>query len=81
MNRIERRMRSMINPYSTAFAIWWCHFGREWRMPHEWTSGLSSARPIAQRRSQDHSGVAAGSGNNGTAGQTASCSTTDRVAE
>ena len=22
----------MINPYSTAFAIWWCHSGREWRM-------------------------------------------------
>lgn len=53
MNRIERRVRSMINPYSTAFAIWWCHRGREWRMPHEWASpdrGL--ARPIMQRGSK-----------------------------
>jgi hypothetical protein len=28
MNRIERRMRNLINPYSTAFAGWWCHSGR-----------------------------------------------------
>ena len=52
MNRIERRVRNMINPYSTAFAIWWCHSSREWRMPHEWTSRLGSAKPIAQRRPQ-----------------------------
>jgi hypothetical protein len=34
MNRAERRVRDLINPYSTAFAIWWCH----------------SAGPGAQRR-------------------------------
>ena len=28
MNRIERRIRNLINPYSTAFALWWCHSGR-----------------------------------------------------
>jgi hypothetical protein len=28
MHRIERRVRNMINPYSTAFAGWWCHSGR-----------------------------------------------------
>ena len=28
MNRIERRIRNLINPYSTAFAFWWCHSGR-----------------------------------------------------
>lgn len=28
MNRIERRVRNFINPYSTAFAMWWCHSGR-----------------------------------------------------
>jgi aminoglycoside 6'-N-acetyltransferase I len=25
MNTVERRMRAMINPWSTAFARWWCH--------------------------------------------------------
>jgi len=28
MNRIERRIRNLINPYSTAFARWWCHSGQ-----------------------------------------------------
>ncbi len=28
MNRIERRIRNMVNPYSTAFAGWWCHSAR-----------------------------------------------------
>ena len=28
MNRIERRIRNLINPYSTAFALWWCHSAR-----------------------------------------------------
>jgi len=32
MNRIERRVRNMINPYSTAFAGWWCHSGRYTRL-------------------------------------------------
>jgi hypothetical protein len=28
MNRIERRIRNMVNPFSTAFAGWWCHSAR-----------------------------------------------------
>ena len=28
MNRIERRIRNLVNPYSTAFAGWWCHSAR-----------------------------------------------------
>jgi hypothetical protein len=28
MNRIERRIRNLINPCSTAFARWWCGSGR-----------------------------------------------------
>jgi len=28
MNRFEMRVRNLINPYSTAFARWWCHSGR-----------------------------------------------------
>jgi hypothetical protein len=28
MNRIEKRIRNLVNPYSTAFARWWCHSGR-----------------------------------------------------
>jgi hypothetical protein len=25
MNTVERRVRALINPWSTAFARWWCH--------------------------------------------------------
>jgi len=32
MNRIERRVREIINPYSTAFARWWCDTGRRTRL-------------------------------------------------
>lgn len=28
MTSIERRVRALINPYSTAFARWWCYSGR-----------------------------------------------------
>jgi hypothetical protein len=28
VNQIERRVRNVINPYSTAFARWWCDSGR-----------------------------------------------------
>ncbi len=31
MNRVERRIRNLVNPYSTAFAEWWCHAGRHTR--------------------------------------------------
>jgi hypothetical protein len=27
MSPFERRVRNLINPYSTAFARWWCHSG------------------------------------------------------
>jgi hypothetical protein len=28
VHEIERRVRNAVNPYSTAFARWWCHSGR-----------------------------------------------------
>jgi hypothetical protein len=45
MNRIERRVRNLINPYSTAFAAWWCHSTRYWRLPRTITSNRAAARP------------------------------------
>ena len=45
MNGIERRARDMINPYSTAFATWWCHSARYWRLPHMVTGNKAAARP------------------------------------
>jgi len=45
MNRIERRVRNMINPYSSAFAIWWCHSARYWRLPAVITGRKTAARP------------------------------------
>jgi hypothetical protein len=45
MNRIERRLRDMINPYSTTFATWWCHSARYWRLPHMITGSKTAARP------------------------------------
>jgi len=45
MNRVERRVRNMINPYSTAFARWWCHSGRYIRLPHMITGGKAAVRP------------------------------------
>jgi hypothetical protein len=32
MNWVERRVRNAINPYSTAFARWWCQTGRHTRL-------------------------------------------------
>lgn len=32
MNRIERRARALINPYSTGFSRWWCRSGRHMRL-------------------------------------------------
>ena len=49
MNQIERRARDMINPYSTAFAIWWCHSARYWRLPHMITGNKAAARPGLSR--------------------------------
>lgn len=45
MNRIERRVRNMINPYSTAFATWWCQSSRYWRLPRMITDDRSAAPP------------------------------------
>jgi hypothetical protein len=45
MNRIERRVRNMINPYSTAFAAWWCHSGRYMRLPLMITGSKAAVRP------------------------------------
>lgn len=44
MNRIERRVRNMINPYSTAFARWWCHSGRYMRLARMITGNKAAAQ-------------------------------------
>jgi hypothetical protein len=45
MNRVEKRVRNMINPYSTAFARWWCHSGRYMRLPRMITGNKTAVRP------------------------------------
>jgi hypothetical protein len=45
MNRVERRVRDLINPYSTAFAIWWCDSARYRRLPRAITGNKTAARP------------------------------------
>ena len=45
MNRVERRVRDLIKPYSTAFASWWCHSARYWRLPRVITGSKAAARP------------------------------------
>jgi hypothetical protein len=45
MNRIERRVRNLINPYSTAFARWWCHAGRYMRIAQVIPGNGPGARP------------------------------------
>jgi hypothetical protein len=45
MNRVERRVRDLINPYSTAFASWWCHSARYWRLPRVITGNKAGPRP------------------------------------
>jgi hypothetical protein len=45
MNRVERRVRDLINPYSTAFASWWCYSARYWRLPRAITGNKTAARP------------------------------------
>ena len=49
MNRIERRARDRINPYSTAFATWWSHSARYWRLPHMVTGNKAAVRPGLSR--------------------------------
>jgi hypothetical protein len=38
MNRVERRVRNVLNPYSTSFARWWRQSGR-----HTWLGGMIAA--------------------------------------
>ena len=46
MDRLERRVREMINPYSTAFSRWWCEFGRHMRLTRIIMGGrAASTRP------------------------------------
>jgi hypothetical protein len=53
VNRIERRVRDLINPYSTAFAGWWCFSGR-YTWAARLTPGVKAATgprpPVAPHR-------------------------------
>lgn len=49
MNRIEKRIRNLINPYSTAFAGWWCHSGRYLRVAQVIPGNRAGARPRPRR--------------------------------
>jgi hypothetical protein len=49
MSRIERRVRDLINPYSTALASWWCQSARYWRLPRTITGNETAARPGLRR--------------------------------
>jgi hypothetical protein len=50
VNRIERRVRDLINPYSTAFAGWWCHSGRYTRVARliPGIKAATSPRPLSR---------------------------------
>jgi hypothetical protein len=62
VNRVERRVRDMINPYSTAFAIWWCRSSRYWRLPRMITGDRSAARPGPPRPAIHRTGGSAPEG-------------------
>jgi hypothetical protein len=49
MNRVERRVRDLINPYSTACARFWCHFARYWRLPRVIPGDKTASRPGLRR--------------------------------
>lgn len=70
MNRFERRIRRMLNPYSTAFAMWWCHVGRRTRLARR-----IMAMDPARRRHQT-----AGEGTPGTPGRGAAVMAARRAA-
>ena len=59
MNRIEGRIRNLINPYSTAFARWWCHSGR-YLIPGNRAAARSRRRPAMPRRAQGVPDASAG---------------------
>jgi|HubBroStandDraft_6_1064221.scaffolds.fasta_scaffold302918_3 hypothetical protein len=62
MNRVERRVRDLINPYSTAFASWWCHSARYWRLPRAITGNKTAARPGLPRLAVPRAGGGASEG-------------------
>jgi len=62
MSRVERRVRDLINPYSTAFASWWCHSARYWRLPRVITGNKTAARPGLPRRAVPRAGGGASEG-------------------
>jgi hypothetical protein len=62
MNRVERRVRDLINPYSTAFAIWWCHSDRYWRLSRVITGRKTAARPGLPRPAVPRAGAGASEG-------------------
>jgi len=44
MHTAERRLRAMINPFSTAFAEWWCHSSARFVMTRHGIPGLQLRR-------------------------------------
>jgi len=54
MNRFERAVRDLINPYSTAFATWWCHSARYLRLPRMMVGNKTAGRPVAHRATATH---------------------------
>jgi hypothetical protein len=49
MNPLERRVRNLVNPFSTAFARWWCHTGR-YLGPVRLATGRTAVRPSGRPR-------------------------------
>jgi hypothetical protein len=45
IKQLERQVRNMINPYSTASARWWCHAARYMRLPRAITGTTATSRP------------------------------------
>ena len=62
MNRVERRVRDLINPYSTAFASWWCQSARYGRLPRAITGNKTAARPGLPRLAVPRAGGRASEG-------------------
>lgn len=51
MNEFERRIRRLINPYSTRFTQWWCHSGIRSALMRR-SAGTSDLRRGASARAQ-----------------------------
>jgi hypothetical protein len=66
MNRFEREVRDIINPYSTAFATWWCHSARYPRLPRMITGNKTAARPGLRRPAAHRATVTPLTGTNRT---------------